>query len=152
MALSNQLRNQHLMWRAGFGPAVEQLNSLDKTSPEKLYKALQKHSPKKPEYLQAADNYLQGLMLGIQDAGRLQKQEMSAEPAKRIAKKEQGRNQEFEPVLGRGDGKHRCTAPGKNVLFLAWSFCLPKLKRVFSTGAARCHQAKCSWKFSRSYS
>ena len=87
MALSNQLRNQHLMWRAGFGPAVEQLNSLDKTSPEKLYKALQKHSPKKPEYLQAADNYLQGLMLGIQDAGRLQKQEMSAEQRKELQRK-----------------------------------------------------------------
>ena len=75
------------MWRAGFGPAVEQLNSLDKTSPEKLYKALQKHSPKKPEYLQAADNYLQGLMLGIQDAGRLQKQEMSAEQRKELQRK-----------------------------------------------------------------
>src|SRR5438067_1015447 len=77
MALSNQLKNQHLMWRAGFGPAVEQLDVLDKASPDKLYKALQKSSSKKPEYIEAADNYLQGLMMGIQDAGRLQKQEMS---------------------------------------------------------------------------
>src|SRR5436190_2040445 len=84
MALSNQLKNQHLMWRAGFGPAVEQLGVLDNTSPEKLYKALQKASAKRPQYLQAADSSLQGLMLGIQDAGRLQKQEMSPEQRKEM--------------------------------------------------------------------
>ena len=28
MALSNQVKNQHLLWRAGFGPAVEQLGDL----------------------------------------------------------------------------------------------------------------------------
>ena len=84
MPLSNQLKNQHLLWRAGFGPAVEMLDNLDKTSPQTLYKALQKASSKKPEYIQAADNYLQGLMMGIEDVGRLQKQEMSAEQRKEI--------------------------------------------------------------------
>src|ERR1051326_7969490 len=87
MALSNQLKNQHLMWRAGFGPAVEQLGALDKTSSDKLYKALQKLSSKKPEYIEAADNYLQGLMMGIQDAGRLQKSEMTPEQRKELQKK-----------------------------------------------------------------
>ena len=87
MALSNQLKNQHLMWRAGFGPAVEQLGALDKTSSDKLYKALQKSSSKKPEYIEAADNYLQGLMMGIQDAGRLQKSEMTPEQRKELQKK-----------------------------------------------------------------
>jgi uncharacterized protein (DUF1800 family) len=87
MALSNQLKNQHLMWRAGFGPAVEQLNVLDSTSAEKLYKTLQKASASRPQYLQAADSSLQGLMLGIQDAGRLQKQEMSPEQRKEMRQK-----------------------------------------------------------------
>src|SRR6266446_4805452 len=86
MPMGNQLKNQHLMWRAGFGPAVEQLNVFDKTSPEKLYKALQKASSKKPEFLQAADNYLQGLMMGIQDAGQLQK-DLSPEQRKELQKK-----------------------------------------------------------------
>jgi len=85
--LSNQLKNQHLLWRAGFGPAVEQLDNLNKTSPQSLYKALQKGSSKKPQYLQAADNYLQGLMIGIQDVGRLQKQEMTPEQRKELQKK-----------------------------------------------------------------
>jgi uncharacterized protein (DUF1800 family) len=74
------------MWRAGFGPGVEQLVDLDKTSPEKLYKALQRSSSKKPEYIQAADNYLQGLMMGFQEIGR-QRQEMSAEQKKELQKR-----------------------------------------------------------------
>jgi uncharacterized protein (DUF1800 family) len=86
MPVSDQLKNQHLLWRAGFGPAVYQLDDLTKTSPQKLYKALQKASSKKPEYLQAADNYLQGLMMGVQEAGRQQK-EMSAEQKKELRKK-----------------------------------------------------------------
>src|ERR1700680_1385708 len=86
MSLSNQLKNQHLMWRAGFGPAVEQMDDLDKTSPQKLYKALQRSSSKKPEYIQAADNYLQGLMMGFQEIGR-QRQEMSAEQKKELQKR-----------------------------------------------------------------
>ena len=86
MPVSKQLVNQHLLWRAGFGPAVYQLDDLNNSSPEKLYKALQKASSKKPEYLQAADNYLQGLMLGIQEAGRQQK-EMSPEQKKEIRKR-----------------------------------------------------------------
>ena len=87
MALSNQLKNQHLMWRAGFGPAVEQLKVLDSTSPDKLYKTLQKTCARRPQYIQAADSSLQGLMLGIQDIGRLQKQEMSPEQRKEMRQK-----------------------------------------------------------------
>src|SRR6266487_1040755 len=84
MPLSNQLKNQHLLWRAGFGPAVEQLDNLDKLSLQTLYKAVHKTASKKPEFIQAADNYLQGLMMGIQDAGRQQKQEMSQEQRKEL--------------------------------------------------------------------
>ena len=87
MSLSNQLKNQHLLWRAGFGPAVEQLNDLDKTSAQKLYKSIQKASSKKPGYLQAADNYLQGLVMGVQDVGKLQRQEMSADQKKEMREK-----------------------------------------------------------------
>ncbi|HZJ59249.1 MAG TPA: DUF1800 domain-containing protein [Chitinophagaceae bacterium] len=86
MPVTDQLKNQHLLWRAGFGPAVYQLDDLAKTSPQKLYKDLQRASSKKPEYLQAADNYLQGLMLGMQEAGRQQK-EMSSEQKKEIRKR-----------------------------------------------------------------
>ncbi len=70
---SNQLKNQHLMWRAGFGPAADQLEQLQKITPTQLYKALQKASNKKPEYLDATDNYLKGLVQGLQDEGMRKK-------------------------------------------------------------------------------
>lgn len=87
MSLTNQIKNQHLMWRAGFGPAVEQLNDLSKYSPKQIYKALVKASERKPEYINVADNYLQGLYDGIQDAGRMQRLEMSADDKKMAQQK-----------------------------------------------------------------
>lgn len=70
------------MWRAGFGPAVEQLGDLSKYSPKQIYKALVKASEKKPEYINVADDYLQGLYMGIEEAGRQQKKEMSEDEKK----------------------------------------------------------------------
>jgi uncharacterized protein (DUF1800 family) len=68
-----QLKNQHLMWRAGFGPAADQLEQLKSISPAQLYKALKKASSKKPEYLDLADDYLKGLMNGIGEIGQMEK-------------------------------------------------------------------------------
>jgi len=83
MSLTNQQKNQHLLWRAGFGPAVEQLGDLSRFSPQQYYKALVKASDKKPDYVNVADNYLQGLMMGIDQAGKLQKQDLTAEEKKK---------------------------------------------------------------------
>ncbi|HEV7782458.1 MAG TPA: DUF1800 domain-containing protein [Chitinophagaceae bacterium] len=88
MPLSNQAKNQHLMWRAGFGPAVEQLGDLSEYTPKQFYKALVKASDKKPEFLNVADDYLQGLYMGIEEVGRQQKlKEMSADERKMIQQK-----------------------------------------------------------------
>ncbi len=88
MSLTNQIKNQHLMWRAGFGPAVEQLGDLSKYSPKQFYKALQKASDKKPEYINVADNYLDGLYKGIEEAGRQQqRKELNAEERKMVQQK-----------------------------------------------------------------
>jgi uncharacterized protein (DUF1800 family) len=87
MSLSNQLKNQHLMWRAGFGPAVEQLPDLTKYTPKQFYKALVKASDKKPDYIDVADDYLKGLVMGIEEAGRQQKKELPQEDRKKIQQK-----------------------------------------------------------------
>jgi uncharacterized protein (DUF1800 family) len=84
MSLTNQLKNQHLMWRAGFGPAVEQLGDLSKFTPKQFYKALVSASEKKPAYINAASNYLDGLYKGIEDAGRMQKKEMDEAQKKKV--------------------------------------------------------------------
>jgi uncharacterized protein (DUF1800 family) len=89
MPLANQIKNQHLMWRAGFGPAVEQLADLPETSHKQLYKALQKASTKKSEYIDVADDFLKGLMAGIDEVGRQQKlKEMNEDEKKKIQQKQ----------------------------------------------------------------
>lgn len=87
MSLTNQIKNQHLMWRAGFGPAVEQLGDLSKYSPKQFYKALVKASEKKPDYVNVADNYLDGLYKGLEDAGRMQKKELDKDERKMVQQK-----------------------------------------------------------------
>src|SRR5688500_13613496 len=87
MPLTNQLKNQHLLWRAGFGPAVEQLGDLANFSPQQFYKALVKASDKKPGYINVADNYLQGLMMGIDQVGRVQQKELTPEERKKRQQK-----------------------------------------------------------------
>ncbi|MBC7874383.1 MAG: DUF1800 domain-containing protein [Ferruginibacter sp.] len=88
MSLLNQAKNQHLMWRAGFGPAVEQLGDLSQYTPKQIYKALVKASDKKPEFVNVADDYLQGLYMGIGEIGRQQQlQELSADEKKMVQQK-----------------------------------------------------------------
>lgn len=87
MSLSNQLKNQHLLWRAGFGPAVEQLPDLSDFTPREFYKELVRASEKKPGYINVADNYLEGLMMGIDQVGRVQKKELTPDEKRQIRKK-----------------------------------------------------------------
>ena len=89
MSPVNQLKNQHLMWRAGFGPAVEQLADLPEISPKQLYLALQKASSKKPEYIDVADDFLKGLFAGIDEVGRQERRkEMTEDERKKVQQKQ----------------------------------------------------------------
>ena len=73
MALSNQLKNQHLLWRAAFGPMAENVNELSEISQKDLYQLLLKTSSKKPEQLNVASNLFDGLVKGVQDIGKMEK-------------------------------------------------------------------------------
>jgi len=61
MVISNQLKNQHLLWRAGFGPMTEDIDQLSHSSQKSLFKALLKSSSGIPEYIDVADSMLKGL-------------------------------------------------------------------------------------------
>jgi uncharacterized protein (DUF1800 family) len=81
---TNQTKNQHLMWRAGFGPAAEQVPQLGSITPKVLYKALQKASAKKPDYIDVADDYLKGLFMGAQEVGRQQRRTLDENERKMV--------------------------------------------------------------------
>lgn len=87
--ISIQLKNQHLLWRAGFGPMAEDSTQLATASPKSFFKALQKASSKSPAYLEVADNMLKGLMMGVDDISKMQKKDLSEEQKKQIHKQSQ---------------------------------------------------------------
>jgi len=62
MDLSFQRKNQHLFWRAGFGPMAEDLGSLAIGKPSTFTDALWKASSKSVAYLDVADNALKDYM------------------------------------------------------------------------------------------
>ncbi|MEO6637700.1 MAG: DUF1800 domain-containing protein, partial [Ginsengibacter sp.] len=72
MAVSNQLKNQHLLWRAAFGPMAENVNQLEEISQKDLHLLLLKTSSKKPGQFNIASNRLDGLVKGVQDLGQMQ--------------------------------------------------------------------------------
>src|SRR5438874_3796582 len=84
MVVTNQLKNQHLLWRAGFGPMAEDLDQLAGVSQKSYFQALSKASRKSPEYLDLADNYLKGLLMGIDEVGRQQKKQLNDEEKKKL--------------------------------------------------------------------
>ena len=73
MAVTNQLKNQHLLWRAAFGPMAENANELSTISQKDLYQLLLKTSSKEPEMLNVAQNPVDGLVKGIGDVVTMEK-------------------------------------------------------------------------------
>lgn len=72
MPLSNQLKNQHLLWRAAFGPMTENVKELDQVTQKQLFLLLQKKSARKPDALNVATSSFDGLLKGVQDLGKMQ--------------------------------------------------------------------------------
>ena len=73
MQASNRLKNQHLLWRAAFGPMAENAASLDNISQKKLWELLLKTSAKQPDKIDVASGTLDGLVKGVQDIAQMQK-------------------------------------------------------------------------------
>jgi len=56
MSISNRLKNQHLLWRAAFGPMAETVAELNDISTKKLWKKLIDSSTETPQKLDVASN------------------------------------------------------------------------------------------------
>lgn len=72
MKLSNRIKNQHLLYRAAFGPMAENTESLDKVSQKDLWELLVKTSSPKPDYIDVASDAIKGVFMGIQDAVKME--------------------------------------------------------------------------------
>jgi hypothetical protein len=89
MGITNQLKNQHLLWRTGFGPMPQYFSFIRQQSQKTLFKTILKASSGSPEYLDVADNMFKGLMMGIGEVGRMQKKDLSEEEKKQFRKQSQ---------------------------------------------------------------
>jgi uncharacterized protein (DUF1800 family) len=76
--------NMHLLWRAGFGPAAEDIPVVNKLDRSSLYKQLLTNSSTKPEFINVASGTLDGLVKGLQTEGKMQ--ELSKEQRMQIRK------------------------------------------------------------------
>ena len=72
MPLSSQQKNQHLLWRAGFGVDVNLLEKVNNTNHKEIFSSLQKASPSEVEYFDVADNSIKGIFMGVGDAVKIQ--------------------------------------------------------------------------------
>ncbi len=70
----NQLKNQHLYWRAGFGPSVAQVKELGKQKPEALFHSLLRDSEKSVDLFDVADARVKELAMGNNEQGNRDKQ------------------------------------------------------------------------------
>lgn len=84
MGVSNQQKNLHLLWRAGFGPSTADLATINAADAEPIYKNLLTASRKTPAAIDVADNDLRDLMTGMEENGGMQKQQLSVDQKKEL--------------------------------------------------------------------
>ncbi|MBS1730927.1 MAG: DUF1800 domain-containing protein [Bacteroidetes bacterium] len=72
-----QIENQHLLWRAAFGPVMDNFSQFKEITPAQLYAQLKKNTLQKPIPFEIAQNMYDGLIKGIQDLGQKQQLEQN---------------------------------------------------------------------------
>jgi len=85
---SNRIKNQHLLWRAGFGPMAENSASLENFSTEKLWEVLIQTSAKKPQKIEVARSLSDGLVKGVGEIIRMEKPAYEKKPIKKKRRQE----------------------------------------------------------------
>jgi uncharacterized protein (DUF1800 family) len=81
MEVTKQIKNQHLLWRAGFGIMLDDLSSIDSISPARLYKKLEKESASEIIMLDTASATVKNALLLKQNPLEMQ---MSPEEQKKF--------------------------------------------------------------------
>jgi uncharacterized protein (DUF1800 family) len=84
MAVSNRIKNQHLLWRAAFGPMAENAASLDTISQKNLWTLLVKTSSKPVEKIEVTKNPADEYMMGMTDPKEIEKTLSNQELRKKL--------------------------------------------------------------------
>jgi uncharacterized protein (DUF1800 family) len=81
MFISDQLKKQHLLWRAGFGPAAQDIPLLFSSSGKDLYHSMVKSSDAQPVTIDTVSDFLKDKLTG-QDQMQVSRKELSEEDKK----------------------------------------------------------------------
>ncbi|HEY4148844.1 MAG TPA: DUF1800 domain-containing protein [Chitinophagaceae bacterium] len=86
MPVTNQQRNLHLLWRAGFGPSAAALASLPSSTPKAIWDAQLKSTANQPAYIDVADDQLKNILADAYDAAVMgaQRRQLSADQRKQL--------------------------------------------------------------------
>jgi uncharacterized protein (DUF1800 family) len=84
MAITNRIKNQHLLWRSAFGPMIENAAELDNLSQKQLWGLLVKTSATTPVKIDVAQNLVDGFFKGVKDVIEMQKKELDKDQKKKI--------------------------------------------------------------------
>lgn len=79
-----QQKNQHLLWRAGFGPSAGDLATIASSTPHAHWDALVKGSSKQPAYIDVADNELKSLLMGDSEMMYARRQKLSPDERRQL--------------------------------------------------------------------
>src|ERR1041385_7047055 len=83
MPPAQQIKNQHLLWRAGFGINAETVKDIATVPHQVLYGLLETAALPKPKYIDVADDTVKGLMMGIQQVADMQQADKPPKDAQR---------------------------------------------------------------------
>jgi uncharacterized protein (DUF1800 family) len=89
MPVTDQLKNQHLLWRAGFGPASTDLDGLNAIPQKSLAHTLWSNSSRPVKPIEVADESLKALFMGGDQAMGTRRRDLSADEKKQIRKQSQ---------------------------------------------------------------
>ena len=84
--IGNQQKNQHLWWRAGFGPPADQVQELPKLKPDHLFHHLLKTSEKKPVFFDVMDQGLKEMVMPSQSPDPVRMQSLKPEEKQMLRK------------------------------------------------------------------
>lgn len=82
MIITNRLKNQHLIWRAAFGPMAENAASLETVTQKSLWKLLLDTSSKEPQKIEVARNLFDGMYKGVKEVIEMEKAGMDTDEKK----------------------------------------------------------------------
>jgi uncharacterized protein (DUF1800 family) len=85
MPQSNRIKNQHLLWRAAFGPMAENVATLDTISPKELWKTLLNTSADAPVKMNVANDPRTDKAYMNEDGTQMQYKQMDAITRKLLA-------------------------------------------------------------------